>query len=194
MYHLAHARLGDKGEALADLAQFQKSEVPESAKLYLAAVVAAEQGEAPDKAFERLEAALKEQPIDLGLYYNTACAYALASQAYAKTDQAKSRNHAERAIHLLQAAIRNGYSNYSHMQEDSDLDPLRDLPAFAEIMKGGHPDRRYTAVWTFDAGYEATPSYGLDPAAHLQRCRELASHGYRILALSVARTTPECCR
>ena len=27
------------------------------------------------------------------------------------------------------------------MQEDADLDPCRDLPEFAEIMKAGHPDR-----------------------------------------------------
>ena len=26
---------------------------------------------------------------------------------------------------------------------DADLDSIRDLPAFAEVMKAGHPDRRY---------------------------------------------------
>ena len=42
------------------------------------------------------------------------------------------------------------------MQEDTDLDPIRDDPAFAEIMKAGHPDRRYAAVpGTTDARFEA---------------------------------------
>ena len=36
------------------------------------------------------------------------------------------------------------------MEEDTDLDPIRDDPAFAEIMKAGHSDRRYAAVWTSD--------------------------------------------
>ena len=45
----------------------------------------------------------------------------------------------ERALSLLRKAIENGYADYRHMQEDADLDPLRELPAFAEIMKAGHP-------------------------------------------------------
>ena len=76
------------------------------------------------------------------------------------------------------------------MQEDADLDPLRELPAFAEIMKAGHLDRSYAAVWTGDFRFEASPLLGLDPTAHLQRCRELVAQGYRMVALSVARTSP----
>ena len=58
-------------------------------------------------------------------------------------------------------------------------------------MKAGHLDRSYAAVWTGDFRFEASPLFGLDPAAHLQQCRELASQGYRMVALSVARTSPE---
>ena len=97
----------------------------------------------------------------------------------------------ERALSLLRKAIENGYADYRHMQEDADLDPLRELPAFADIMKAGHLDRSYAAVWTGDFRFEASPILGLDPTAHLQRCRELASQGYRMVALSVARTSPE---
>src|SRR5208337_4522424 len=63
----------------------------------------------------------------------------------------------ERAIRLLRTAIQNGYSDYNHMQEDSDLDPLRELPAFAVIMKAGHLDRSYAAVWAGDFRFEASP-------------------------------------
>lgn len=188
---IAHGWLGQKKAALDDLDQFQKGNVTESSKLYLAAVVAAELGEGADRAFEALEAALKNQPKDAELHYDAACAYALASQATAKRDQVKGKAHAERAISLLQTAIQNGYSDYGHMQEDADLDPIRDLPAFVEIMKASHLDRQYAAVWTGDVHFEANPIVSLDPPAHLQRCRELAFSDYRILALSVARTTPE---
>ena len=58
-------------------------------------------------------------------------------------------------------------------------------------MKAGHLDRSYAAVWTGDFRFEASPLFGLDPAAHLQRCRELVAQGYRMVALSVARTSPE---
>ena len=144
----------------------------------------------PTKAFESLEAALKKQPQDFGLYYDAACAYALASQAVARKDQARSKSLSERALSLLRKAIQNGYSDYRHMQQDADLDPLRQLPAFADIMKAGHLDRSYAAVWAGDFRFEASPFFGLDTAAQLQQCRELVAQGYRMVALSVARISP----
>ena len=114
----------------------------------------------------------------------------LASQAVARKDQAKSKSLSERALSLLRKAIQNGYADYKHMQEVVDLDPCRDLPEFAEIMKAGHLDRSYAAVWAGDFRFEASPLFGLDTAAQLQQCRELVAQGYRMVALSVARTSP----
>ncbi len=187
---IARARLGQKAEARADLAEFQKRNSDQSTKLYLAVIVAAELGEGVDQAFAELEAALKSQPKDLNLAYNAACAYALASQALGRKDQTKRQPLADRAIGLLKAAIASGYSDFNHMQEDADLDPIRGLPEFGEIMKGGHLDRAYAAVWMGDVGLEANPVVGLDPDDHLKRCRELASGGYRMVSLSVARISP----
>jgi formylglycine-generating enzyme required for sulfatase activity len=186
---IAHARLGHKDQARADLGTFEVGSRTDSQKLYLAVRVAAELGEGTDRAIEALEARLKQQPQDSDLHYNAACAYALASQAVARKDQAKGRQFAERAIRLLGTAIENGYADSKHIQEDADLDPLRELPAFAE--KAGHLDRSYAAVWAGDFPFEAIPIYGHDPTAHLQRCRELASQGYRMVSLSVARTSSE---
>jgi len=188
---IAHARLGHKQQAKADLERFQKGGSAESARLYLAVIVAAELGEGADQALEGLEAALKKQPGDSGLHYDAACAYALAAQAVARKDQARSESLSERALSLLRKAIENGYADYRHMQEDADLDPLRQLPAFGDIMKPGHLDRSYAAVWAGDSRFEASPLFGLDPAAHLQRCRDLVAQGYRMVALSVARASPE---
>src|SRR5208337_1348605 len=182
---IAHARLGHKDKARADLEGFRKGGSTESEKLYLAVIVAAELDEGTDEAFERLEAALKKQPKDAGLHYDAACAYALASQAFAGKDQARSKALSERAFSLLRKAIQNGYAGYKHMQEDADLDPLRQLPAFADVMKAGHLDRSYAAVWAGDFRFEASPLIGLDTAAHLQRCRELVAQGYRMVTASV---------
>ncbi len=71
------------------------------------------------------------------------------------------------------------------------LGPIRELPAFAEIMKAGHADRRYVAVWSSAASHEAVPLYGLDPAAHEKKCRELIAQGYRPVCVSAARTTSD---
>ena len=188
---IAHARLGHKQQAKADLEQFQKGKSAESTRLYLAGIVAAGLGEGADRAFERSDAALKKQPQDAVLHYNAACVYALVSQALAGKDQARSQSLSERAFSLLRKAIQNGYADYRHMQQDADLDQLREIPAFAEIMKVGHLNRSCAAVWTGDDRFEASPLFGLDPTAQLQRCRELVAQGYRMVALSVARTSPE---
>ena len=188
---IAHARLGHKDQARADLERFQKGSSSESQKLYLAAIVAAELDEGTVQAFEKLDAALQKQPQDSGLYYDAACAYALASQAIARKDQARSTPLSERALGLLRTAIQNGYTDYKHIQEDADLDPIRELPVFAEIMKAGHLDRSYAAVWMGDFRFEASLLLGLDPTVHRQRCRELVKQGYRVAALSVARTSAE---
>ena len=188
---IALARLGKKQDALTELEKFQKEDAPESSKLYLAAVVAAELGEGADKAFETLEAAIQKQPKDADLRYDAARAFSLASRAISRSDKAKGRQLAERCLQLLREAVKNDDADFGKMDEDADLDPIRDDPAFAEIMKAGHPDRRYAAVWSSDASFEATPIYGLDPAAHLQKCRELIAQGYRPVSWSVSQTAAE---
>ena len=191
MVAIVHARLGHKDQARADLERFQKTRATERSKLYLGVIVAAELGDGIDKAFESLEAALEKQPQDSRLQYDAACAYALASQAIVRKHQAKGRELAERAIHLLRRALETGYADYRHMQEHTDLDPIRQLPAFGEIMNARHLERSYAVVWSRDVQFEALPLFGIDPSTHLQRCRELASQGYRMVSLTVARTSPE---
>jgi formylglycine-generating enzyme required for sulfatase activity/tetratricopeptide (TPR) repeat protein len=188
---IALARLSKKQDALIELAMFQKDDATESAKLYLAAAVAAELGDGADKAFETLEAAIQKQPGNAELRYDAACAFSLASGAVSRSDKAQGRQLAERCLQLLREAVKNDDADFGKMNEDADLDPIRDNPAFAEIMRAGHPDRRYATVWSNDASFEATSIYGLDPAAHVQKCRELVTQGYRPVSLSLTRTTPE---
>ena len=76
------------------------------------------------------------------------------------------------------------------MDEDPELDPVRDDPAVAEVMKAGHTDRRYAAVWTTDPAIESVAVSGLDPAAHLRRARDLVAQNYRPVSWSVSRIAP----
>jgi len=188
---IALARLGKKQDTQSELEKFRTGDSPEYSKLCLAAVVATELREGADKAFKTVEAAIQKQPNDGELRYHAACAFSLASQAIARSDKKNSRRMADRALGLLEEADQFGDTDFGKMDEDADLDPIRADPAFAEIMKRGHPDRRYTVVWSSDARFEAAPIHGLDPAAQLGRCRELVSQGYRPVSWSVTRTTPE---
>ncbi len=184
-------RLGKKSDALAELEKLQQGDGPESSAISLAAVLAAELGEGTKKAFETLEAAIKKQPKNAGLRYDAARACALASSAVSGTNKSMSRQLEERCLRLLEEAIKNDEADFGTMDDDAALDPIRDNPGFSELMKLGHADRRYAALWNSDASFEAVASYGLDPAVHLQKCRELFAQGYRPKSCSVSRTTPD---
>ncbi len=92
---------------------------------------------------------------------------------------------------MLKEAIRNGYSDYNHMEEDNDFEAIRSLPAFGEIIKAGRLDRRYAAVWSGDTGFETVPVFGLEPAAHEAQCRKLIGQGFRPVSISVTRAVPK---
>ena len=188
---IALARLGKKQAALNELAKLQKEEAPESSKLYLAAVVGAELGEGADRALDALDAALKKNPEDSLLRSDAARAYSLVSKAVFRSDKTKAHRLAERCLQLLREAVKNDDADFGKMDEDGDLDPIRDDPAFTEIMKAGHPDRRYSAVWNSDASFEPISISGFDPTSHLQRCRDLIAQGYRPVSWAATRTSPE---
>jgi len=188
---IALARLGKKQDALTELAKFQKEDTTESAEFCRAAAVAAELDEGADKAFETLEAAIRKRPENAELRYDAARGFSLGSIAVSRSDKTKGRQLAERCLQLLREAVKNDDADFGKMDEDADLDPIRDDPAFAEIMKAGHPDRRYAAAWSSDANFEVTSVYGLDPAAHFRKCRELITEGYRPVSWSASQTTTE---
>jgi formylglycine-generating enzyme required for sulfatase activity len=49
-----------------------------------------------------------------------------------------------------------------------------------------HPERSYAGCFLGSAAFDHAPAFGLTPEQQVQRCRELARHGYRPAALSVA--------
>jgi serine/threonine protein kinase/formylglycine-generating enzyme required for sulfatase activity/tetratricopeptide (TPR) repeat protein len=187
---IVHARLGKKDLALADLAQYQK-QAPERSRLYLAAVVAAELGEGIDAATDALESALRKNPGDAELRFDVARAFALESKAIRRTDGVKARTLAERALALLANGTRDNDVSFNLLDDSPDLDPLRDDPALARILDAGHPERRFAAVWSTEARFEAVSLDALDPAEHLRRGRELAARGYRPTAVSVSRCSAD---
>ena len=188
---IAHARLHHQKEALDDVTAYRKTDVSESSKLYLAVVVVAELGDGQDDAYAKLESALKMNPRDFGLYYDAARGFALTARALKATNPAKSLEQGTRAIALLKEAIRVGYSDFDFIQQDPDLDPIRELPAFAEIMNAGRADCRYAALWSSDVRFESVPVYGLDPATHDAQCRKLISEGFRPVSVSLTKTVPD---
>ncbi len=65
-----------------------------------------------------------------GQWYNFACVYSLASAKLA----GKKREYAERAMELLQQAVRAGWNDSEHTAKDTDLGPLRDREDFKKLL------------------------------------------------------------
>ena len=65
-----------------------------------------------------------------GHWYDFACVYAIASGK----DADKKQHYGDRAIELLQKAVKAGYKDAAHMAKDLDLDPLRDRDDFKKLL------------------------------------------------------------
>ena len=156
-----------------------------------AVIVAAELGEGADQAFEKLEAALKSQPKDLDLAYNAACAYALASQALGRKDQAKSQTAGGAGHWLAQGGDRQRLLRFQPHAGGRRPRPDPGLPAFAEIMKAGHLDRRLRRRLEGRCRSRGDPDLRSRSGRSSQALPGTGAQGYRLVSLSVARTSPD---
>jgi hypothetical protein len=73
----------------------------------------------------------KSSSWNAGQWYDFACAYAVASGKSAD----KKKEYADRAMELLQQAVKAGYTNAAHLSKDTDLDPLRGREDFKQLIR-----------------------------------------------------------
>ena len=81
-----------------------------------------------DKAIETMQFILANDTTDFtGSLYNAACVYARLGKA-------------SEAISYLKEAIEKGYSDFTHIKADYDLDCLRDIPEYQNLVGPGDSD------------------------------------------------------
>ena len=112
---------------------------------------------------QRLEAFIDEHQENSESLYDAASAYSIVSGIYHEKDIARSKVYAERAVSLIRQAVEQGYSDFSRMQTDADLDPIRDVKGFIDIMQASNVGLRYAAVWNNSTWLESRQSHGLSP-------------------------------
>ncbi|MDO8502096.1 MAG: hypothetical protein Q7S20_09660 [Gemmatimonadaceae bacterium] len=61
-------------------------------------------------------------PDDPSVLYNIACAFSMENQS-------------TEALDALEKALDHGFGHWKWIEHDSDLDPLRNNPAFIELLK-----------------------------------------------------------
>ena len=67
------------------------------------------------------ERALEIDPTDAGVQYNVACLYSLEQQP-------------DKAIDCLESAVEAGFGHVDWMEQDPDLNSLREHPRFQELV------------------------------------------------------------
>jgi hypothetical protein len=85
-----------------------------------------------DKAMEAVVGLLRGSEEDCEILYSCACAYLLASDRSADRKQ----EYADRAMNLLQNAVKAGYTLTRKVKNDPDLGPLRSRDEFKKLVDG----------------------------------------------------------
>jgi adenylate cyclase len=120
-------RLGRKADVEATLRQgLRVAEKhlelnPDAHALYLGAGALVQLGER-DRGLEWTKRARAIDPEDPGVLYNVACAYAQLGERDA-------------AMTCLEKAVQNGFGHHEWLENDSDLDSLRNDPRFQTLLK-----------------------------------------------------------
>ena len=115
----AYRLIGDTASAQADFRKVVEMDtVPGSSSCAQFALLELGQKE---KAIEFMDIILAHEPDD-GNYYNAACLYSRMGEV-------------EKALEFLRTALEKGYHDFAHMEMDDDLDNVRQLPAFMELIR-----------------------------------------------------------
>jgi serine/threonine protein kinase/tetratricopeptide (TPR) repeat protein len=75
---------------------------------------------------------MKQPGVPAPFLYDSACVYALASVKSAD----KKQEYADRAMQLLQRAVKAGFNNAARLRKNPDLDPLRAREDFQKLIAG----------------------------------------------------------
>lgn len=83
-------------------------------------------------ALRLIEDHLAKHPTDVNMLYNAACACALLGQS-------------DRAVEFLARAVQSGFIQFDHMENDPDLDSIRDHPRYLALMEARDQINRHHA-------------------------------------------------
>jgi serine/threonine protein kinase/formylglycine-generating enzyme required for sulfatase activity len=179
------ARLGKVDEARAALATYLEQDKDPSTQAYVQIVLAAWLGNF-DEAARQLEAMVTASPQNTDTLYNAACAAALASQACADSDAARSKGFLDRALEVLDTAVTQGYKDAQQLRTDIDLAPLHGDLRFLTLLEKLEPPGRFAAVWRADVEFESRLTILQSPESLLEQARELATQGFRPVAIAIS--------
>jgi hypothetical protein len=179
--------MGKNEPALADFSFVIENTPKDPAPYQCRAVAHARLGQFTQAEQDLTEAHRLIDPMKVRDYLSGAArVFALAAGASAAANKDTAKANAERAIGHLKEAIVHGYNEYKQLHEDPDLDAIRSEPDFQDLMPLSREEVQYSGIWRASDTMESQEFHGLTPSQCVQRCRSLATHGYRPAAIAVA--------
>ena len=179
---VSYARQGNSQAAADDLSGYKRQRPEPFCAAFLDTIVAAWQGD--PTGLERLRQSLSEHDTDPVWLYTSACACAVASQAFADRDSQLSRELVQEAAKLLKGSVAAGYRDIPGIMKDRDLEPIRGTIEFQQVLQIGHLETSYSALWHANLEQESVELHGLNLDEHVVRCRELSADGYRPVSVA----------
>ncbi|MFK8112563.1 MAG: SUMF1/EgtB/PvdO family nonheme iron enzyme [Rubripirellula sp.] len=182
---MLHARMGNAENAGRDLVSFQQLTDSVIEEICLESITAIFRDDDP-AAMQEVESFIGNHSTEIGPLLEAARAYSVASGHLRERGITSAKVFASRAISLLKEAIDQGYVDFTKLENDADLDPIRDARGFGDILQTGQRSLRYAAVWNNNIWLESRELHGLTPQEQLTKCRELGDEGFRIASINTA--------
>ncbi len=130
---MAYDRLRRFADAIKDWDKaIELSPISEHPPFRAARAISRVQAGQADAAVAEVAELTKMPSWNSGQWYNFACICAIASGKSAD----KKQEYADRAMELLQKAVKAGWSDGAHMAKDTDLDPIRGREDFKKLIEG----------------------------------------------------------
>jgi formylglycine-generating enzyme required for sulfatase activity/tetratricopeptide (TPR) repeat protein len=182
------ARLGRTDDALGDLDQVRLASITRAVVLPFEALLAVYRGETPP--WPALKALADRETDSPHVLFDVAVVHAQAAERARGRQPGLCREHQDRAVVLLEQAVKAGLPAGRILHDDLRLEPLHDNAGYWALLIRAHRDQEDSRVWHAGTAAESVEELGLSPAQHLARCRALAGQGYRPVALAVAEAGP----
>lgn len=115
-----NARKGDKNAAISDYQKvIQLDTVPANSSCAQYAYL---QLGKKEEAIAFMDRVIAQDTTDAGNYYDAACLYSRMGEL-------------EKSIEFLQTAFEKGYRRFAHLEMDDDLDAIREVPKYKELIQ-----------------------------------------------------------
>ncbi|REJ87352.1 MAG: hypothetical protein DWQ34_25080 [Planctomycetota bacterium] len=145
--HRGHVRLLQEqpAEARPDFARAAELDPYEPLGVTGLAIVTALEGK-HEEAVRQITEAAERFPDDPTFEYNTACVYGRAIEQVAAEEESQQRDetlseYQAAAMQHLSRSVELGFADFEHIRNDPDLETLRELPEFEELLsKAPEPD------------------------------------------------------